>query len=116
MNAMVGAVIGVSVLALLCVVVVGWLMWSSRIGRRGESAEARYRRSYMELHSPRNRRAMRARQRRNTWAAGSAGAVGMGYIGTGGSDHGDSDDGGCGAGCGGGGCGGGGGGCGGGGS
>ena len=108
MSATVGAVIGISVLALSCVVVVGWLMWSSRISQRG-SAEERYRRSYMELHSPRNRKAMRARQRRNMWAAGSAGAAGTGYIGTGGSDNGCG-----GAGCGGGGCGGGG--CGGGGS
>lgn len=103
MSATVGAVIGISVLALLCVVVVGGLMWTSRISQRG-SAEEKYRRSYMELHSPRNRKAMRARQRRNMWAAGSAGAAGTGYVGTGGFDNG-----GCGgAGCGGGGCGGGG--------
>ncbi|MDV3136453.1 hypothetical protein [Mycobacterium sp. 29Ha] len=103
MSATVGAVIGISVLALLFVVVVSWLMWSSRISQRG-SAEDKYRRSYMELHSPRNRKAMRARQRRNMWAAGSTGAAGTGYIGTGGFDNG-----GCGgAGCGGGGCGGGG--------
>jgi hypothetical protein len=103
MSATVGAVIGVAVVALLFVVVVGWLVWSSRIDERG-SAEARYRKSQLDLHSPRNRKAMRAKQRRTMWASGSAGAAGIGYPGHGGSD------GGCGggAGCGGGGCGGGG--------
>ena len=84
MNTAVGVVIGVSALALVVVVVVGWLLWSSRIDERG-SAEARYRKSHMDLHSPRNRKAMTAKQRRNRWASGSAGAVGMGYLGDGGS-------------------------------
>ena len=65
------------------VVVVGWLLWSGRISERG-SAEARYRQSHMDLHSPRNRRVMKAKQRRNMWAAGSAGAAGIGYLGHGG--------------------------------
>jgi hypothetical protein len=110
MSATVGAVIVVSLLTLFFVVVVGWLLWSSRISHRGDSAEAVYRRNSAHLHSPRNRRAMKAKERRNMWAAGSVGgAAGIGFIGTGGSDHG-----GCGAGgCGGAGCGGGGGGCGG---
>ncbi|MGZ5396690.1 MAG: hypothetical protein ACXWEI_14905 [Mycobacterium sp.] len=77
--------------------VVGRLVWSSRIDERG-SAETRYRKSYMDLHSPRNRRVMRAKQRRNRWAAGSAGAAGIGYPG-----HGASEGGCSGAGCGGGG-------------
>jgi len=120
MSAGAGVAIGLSVLAPLVVVFVGWLLWSTRLDRGGESAEDRYRRSYMDLHSPRNRRAMRAQQRRNRWAAGSGGGAGAGYIGYGGSDgsshgHGCGGGGGCGgAGCGGGGCGGGG--CGGGGS
>jgi hypothetical protein len=112
MSATVGAVIGVSALALFFVVVVGWLLWSSRISERG-SAEARYRQSHKELHSPRNRRVMKAKQRRNMWAAGSAGAASTGYVGPGASGGGCGGSG-CGAGCGGGGCGGGG--CGGGGS
>ena len=115
MSATQWAVIGVSVLALAFAVVVGWLLWSSRLSQGGDSAETRYRRNYMDLHSTRNRRSMRG-SRRNMWAAGSVGAVGAGYIGSGGSDHdgGGSDHGG--GGCGGGGCGGGGGGgCGGGG-
>ena len=112
MSATVGAVIGVSLPALFFVVVVGWLLWSSRISERG-SAEARYRQSHKELHSPRNRRVMKAKQRRNMWAAGSAGTAGTGYVGPGGSGSGCGASG-CGAGCGGGGCGGGG--CGGGGS
>ena len=86
MSATQWAVIGVSVLALAFAVVVGWLLWSSRLRQRGDSAEARYRRTYMDLHSTRNRRSMRG-SRRNMWAAGSAGAVGAGYIGSGGFDH-----------------------------
>ncbi|MGO4445579.1 hypothetical protein AB4Z42_19720 [Mycobacterium sp. 2YAF39] len=116
MSATVGAVIGVSALALFFVVLVGWLLWSSRISERG-SAEARYRQSHKELHSPRNRRVMKAKERRNMWAAGSAGAAGTGYFGPGsGCGANGCGGGGFGAGCGGGGCGGGGGGCGGGGS
>jgi len=110
MSAAVGVVIGVSALALLIAAVVGWLLWSSRIDER-DSAEARYRKNQMDLHSPRNRKAMRAKQRRTMWASGSAGAVGIGYPGHGGSDGGCGGGAGCGSGCGGGG-----GGCGGGGS
>ncbi|MFI5505894.1 hypothetical protein ACIA48_00380 [Mycobacterium sp. NPDC051804] len=114
MSAAVGAAIGLSGLVLFSLVLVGWLLWSSRLDRKGESAEERYRRSHMELHSPRNRRAMKAQQRRNRWAAGSGGAAGAGYIGFGGSDSGGGcGSGGCGGGGCGGGCGGGGGGCGG---
>ena len=76
-------VIGVSVLALAIAVVVGW-------------------RNPMDLHSTRNRRSMRASDRRTMWAAGSAGVMGLGYFGSGGSDLGgggsDLGGGGCGGG------------------
>ncbi|WP_158019661.1 hypothetical protein [Mycolicibacterium rhodesiae] len=105
MSTAAGVALGLSALALLAVVSVAWLLWDSRLEREGESAEDRYRRSYMDLHSPRNRRAMKAQRRRNRWAAGSGAAGGAGYYGVGGSDGGG---GGCGGGCGGAGCGGGG--------
>ena len=119
MSAAVGVVVGLLAVTLVVVIVVGWMLWSSRISERG-SAEARYRQSHKELHSPRNRRVMKAKQRRNMWAAGSAGAAGTGYVGPGGPGGPGGSGSGCGgagcggAGCGGGGCGGGG--CGGGGS
>jgi hypothetical protein len=93
MNAAVWVVIGILALTLVVAGVVGWMLWSSRIDER-DSAEARYRKSQMDLHSPRNRKAMTAKQRRTMWASGSAGAAGIGYPG---------DGGGCGGGCGGGG-------------
>lgn len=121
MSTAVGVIVGVSVVIVLVVAAVSWLFWSTRVGPRSdEKPDEHYRRVRGGIHSPRNVRIARAKERRRkAWAAGSAGAVGM-YSTDAGGDSGCSAAGfgAGGGGCsgGGGGCGGGGGGCGGGGS
>jgi hypothetical protein len=111
MSAGVAVIVGVSLAVVLLIAVVVWLLWSSRVGARPfEAPETQYRREMGELHSPRNRKAMRireAKRRRELWVAGgAAGAAGLGGVYGGGG--GGCGGGGCGGsgGCGGGGCGG----------
>lgn len=101
--------IGVGAAVALLIVVLAWMFWTSRVGTRpAEKPEEAYLRVRKDLHSPRNVRVAKAKERRKkAWAAGTAGAIGAPYI-----DPGGCSGAGCGGGCGGGG-GGGGGGCGG---
>lgn len=92
MNTTAGAVIVIAALVAFFVIVVAWLVWTSRESRSGRTDAERYHRISAGLHSPRSRRG------RSTWAAGGYSG---GYIGSDGGYDGGS-------GCGGGGCGGGG--------